>query len=577
MFDMESGNAIGKERCPACASMGRDRSGDNMAVYDDGHKYCFSCGHYIHGTGDKTMKANPVERNGNYKIYKGALKGIPERMIYEDTVRKFGYETAQVNGETAEVASFVKDGRTVAQHVRCPGKKFTWTGDTHRLPLWGQDKWKTGGRRVVVTEGEYDCMTVSQLQENRWPVVSVPNGAQSAVRAVKDNLEWLSSYDEVVIMFDMDEPGQEAAVKVAELLPPGKAKIASLPFKDANECLVKGKGKAVISSIWEARAYSPDEILHVSQISESMDTSETRVYPFPFPKMTDFLIGQRSGEITLWCSGTGSGKSTIIRELISDHLTSGRSVGAIMLEESPQETMDDMISLMINKPVRAQKAMRIMNDLRQKMGKGDPDIDIINEFTDEEYAEAKKALGNTGLYIYDHLGNSALTNLLARMEFMAVSLEVDVIVLDHITAAAAGLLGSQDDSYNGNNSERLVIDNIMKEMRSLVSRTGVRIDVISQLKKTQKAYEEGDRITLQDLRGSGSLSSVPNVVVALERDRQNPDPKLANTTSVRVLKNRLTGKAGVAACLFYDHETGRTREIDFALDDSGSILVDPND
>jgi len=114
----------------------------------------------------------------------------------------------------------------------------------------------------------------------------------------------------------------------------------------------------------------------------------------------------------------------------------------------------------------------------------------------------------------------------------------------------------------------------MKELRALVSRTGVHIDVVSQLKKTNKAYEEGERITLQDLRGSGSLSSVPNTVVALERDRQNADPKIANTTTVRVLKNRLTGKSGVASCLYYDHSTGRLQELDFAFDDGGELVHD---
>ena len=156
---------------------------------------------------------------------------------------------------------------------------------------------------------------------------------------------------------------------------------------------------------------------------------------------------------------------------------------------------------------------------------------------------------------------------------MAVSLGVNVIVLDHITAAAAGLLTSNTD-FDGGGSERLLIDNIMKELRALVSRTGVRIDVVSQLKKTQKAYEEGDRITLQDLRGSGSLASVPNTVIALERDRQNPDPKISNTTIVRVLKNRLTGKSGIAACLYYEHSSGRMSELDFAIDDEGKVVND---
>ena len=39
-----------KTRCPACAEKGRDRSGDNLGVYDDGHSYCWSCGYW--GRGD---------------------------------------------------------------------------------------------------------------------------------------------------------------------------------------------------------------------------------------------------------------------------------------------------------------------------------------------------------------------------------------------------------------------------------------------------------------------------------------------------------------------------------------------
>ena len=195
--------------------------------------------------------------------------------------------------------------------------------------------------------------------------------------------------------------------------------------------------------------------------------------------------------------------------------------------------------------------------------------------SDEEYADAKRCLSQTSLYIYDHLGNNAMANLLARMEYMAVSLKVDVIVLDHITAAAAGLMGMDRKDIEGGGSERIIIDTLMKELRSLAVRTGVHVDIVSQLKKTDKAYEEGDRITLQDLRGSGALASVPNTVVALERDRQNPDPIKANTTLVRVLKNRLTGRAGVATAIYYDRSTGRMREIDFATNDEGEVVFEP--
>ena len=504
----------------------------------------------------------------------GKVEALPDRKLTEKTTRFYGYQCVHKSDERIEIASFYRDGKVIGQKLRGPNKAFQWRGEASKSQLWGQHLWKSkGGKRLVITEGEIDCMTVGQLLDCKWPVVSLPNGAAGASRSIKDNLEFVTSYDEVVLMFDMDEAGRDAVKAVADILPPGKCKVATLPYKDANECLLKGQGKSVIQAMWESQMYSPDEIIHVSKIEKDDTMDNVRVYPFPFDGLSDFLLGQRSGEITLWASGTGSGKSTLLREVIYHHLDEGRSVGAIMLEESPQETVDDIISLMLNKPVRALRARKMMNKLRTELGKPPIDISVIDDLTDEEYANARRELEGTNLYIYDHLGNSGLQNLCARIEFMAVSLGVDVIVLDHITAAATGLLTSDND-FEGGSSERLLIDNIMKELRALVSRTGVRIDVVSQLKKTQKAYEEGDRITLQDLRGSGSLSSVPNTVIALERDRQNPDSRIANTTIVRVLKNRLTGKSGVAACLYYDHGTGRMKELDFGIDDEGKIVND---
>lgn len=32
-----------KEQCPSCARLGKDNNKDNLAVYSDGHKFCYSC------------------------------------------------------------------------------------------------------------------------------------------------------------------------------------------------------------------------------------------------------------------------------------------------------------------------------------------------------------------------------------------------------------------------------------------------------------------------------------------------------------------------------------------------------
>ena len=525
------------------------------------------------------MQEERIEEPKEFKVISGSFIDLNDRGITEKTCRVYGYQVAKINGKEVQIANYYRGGELIGQHLRGPNKQFAWKGTAKGAELFGQNLWKsTGGKRLVITEGEIDCMTVNQVLNGTWPVVSIPNGAQSAAQAIKDNLEFVNSYSEVVLCFDMDEPGQKAALEVAELLPPGKCKIAKLPYKDANECLQNAQSKHLASAIWEAQAYSPDEILHISKVVDTIDTmAETRVYPFPYDGLSEFLIGQRSGEISLWCSGTGSGKSTILRELRHHHLEEGRSVGCIMLEESPQETLDDMISLMLNKPVRAIRACRMMNDLRIKMGKKPINMSVVDDLSEEEYNGARDKLCQTNFYVYDHLGNNAMQNLLARMEFMAVSLKVDIIVLDHITAAAAGLMGMENKDIEGGGSERIIIDTLMKELRSLAVRTGVHIDIISQLKKTEKAYEEGDRITLQDLRGSGALASVPNTVIALERDRQNTDEKIANTTIVRVLKNRLTGRAGIASTLFYDHLSGRLKEIGFAMGEDGQLIFQPEE
>jgi len=573
----EESYVVDREQCPKCAEQGFDRSGDNLVVYSDDHKYCFRCEYYVPSNNSNKEKIAMEPTIIDFKKYTGSCVDISDRKIDHKTCRKYGYQVANVNGKEMHIAPYYRNGELVAQHLRGPDKQFKWSGSPSNCELFGQNLFKSnGGKRLVITEGELDCLTVSQLL-GTWPVVSVPNGASSAMKYIKGNLEFVNSYEEIVLMFDMDDAGQEAARKVAEILPPGRAKIAKLPYKDASDCYMRGNSKAVVNAVWEAQAYSPDEILHVSDVEDSSnDLVDAKVWPCPWDKMSEFCLGQRSGEITLYCSGTGSGKSTILREIMHHHLSEGRSVGAIMLEESPKETIDDMISLQLNKPVRAIRASRMMNELRTKMGKDPIDIEIVDDLTDDEYAAARKQLAQTSFYVYDHLGNNAMANLLARMEFMAISLGVEVIVLDHITAAAAGLMGMNSKDVDGGSSERIIIDSIMKELRALCVRTGVHIDIVSQLKKTDKAYEEGNRITLQDLRGSGALASVPNTVIALERNRQDPDPVVSNTTIVRVLKNRLTGRCGIASALFYDRTTSRLTEKDFAFGDDGEVMFDAN-
>lgn len=567
MRNHEGSNATGqRDQCPKC----QDGSCDNRVWYDDGHAYCFACSTYFPGEGQEPVVSAPKE-DVEWNPIIGACKALPHRRISDDTARLFGYRTANVNGKSCEVANYYKDGQLMGQKIRATeDKTFIWRGNASGIPLFGQNLWKSGGRKIVITEGEIDAMSIAEVQDRKWPVVSVPSGAAGAVKAIQNNYEFVSSFKEVVICFDMDEAGQAAAKKVAEILPAGKVSIVSLPRKDANDMLVHNDSSGLLTALWNAKGYRPDGILHVREVQSTTTSRDQEVWPFPWDCLTEYLIGQRSQEISMWTSGTGSGKSTIIRELVADHLNHGRTVGMLMLEESPEETMDDLISLQLGKPVRRIRSLRALNQLKASMGQ--ELVEFEDNLSDDEYEDAKAQLQSRDLYIYDSFGMTATDNIVSQVDYMASALGCDVVILDHITAAVTNIMAAD----NKTKGEREAIDEAMHNLRGIVTRTGVHLDVISQLRKPstgKKGYEEGARITIGDLRGSGALSSVPNTVIAMERDRQAADPRAANTSVIRILKNRFTGKTGVATALYYDYTTGRLAPTDFAVDGSGEVQI----
>ena len=58
------------ERCPKCSRNGADKSGNNLAVYSDTHKYCFACGYIDKGDIIERYKVKlnteRVEKNVNF-------------------------------------------------------------------------------------------------------------------------------------------------------------------------------------------------------------------------------------------------------------------------------------------------------------------------------------------------------------------------------------------------------------------------------------------------------------------------------------------------------------------------------
>ena len=355
--DLSDSVCVSHEPCPECGSR------DNLGRYSDGHGYCFGCGYYEKA---ETMEAAEYvgEDLGFTSVSseasaiketiftKGEIKALTKRGISKETCSKFDYRVGNYLGRTCQVANYRENNSITAQKMRFPDKTFQWNGSSRDLGLYGQWLWRDGGKMVIVTEGEIDALSVSQVQGNKWPVVSVKNGAQGAKKDVQKSLEWLESYETVVFMFDMDEPGQEAARACASILTPGKAKVARLPLKDANEMLMSGRVKELLNAIWEAKTYRPDGIVAGQDIWDAVRVDEVvESVDYPFPSMNKKTHGLRKGELTTITAGSGVGKSALVREIGYDLLQRGEKVGFIMLEESVKRTALGLMGLALDKPL----------------------------------------------------------------------------------------------------------------------------------------------------------------------------------------------------------------------------------
>lgn len=84
--------------CPNCKSMGKDRHGDNLAVYADGHKWCYSCSYYEPSSArDRITKQKLPEHPGTITLPEDAsseidflgMQWLAKYEITRDEIRSF--------------------------------------------------------------------------------------------------------------------------------------------------------------------------------------------------------------------------------------------------------------------------------------------------------------------------------------------------------------------------------------------------------------------------------------------------------------------------------------------------------
>jgi twinkle protein len=462
------------------------------------------------GVVDYTPKR--IEQAGNGKFV--AMRGITERtmedfgvLTYDDR-QEYVYPSGGKKVRTLEEKGFyAKDG---------------FKGDE----LFGMNFFTAGCSKIVtITEGELDALSVAQMLKSSYtnPVVSLPSATPS--RKLWENCkDWLNSFDKIVLSVDTDEAGNAVADKIAKLFPNKVYRVPHETYKDANEFLQAGKGNDFKSAWWNARKYTPENILNTTDqfLSLYNDTPEHQYVETGIVALDDKILGLMQGHFTVIKAPTGIGKTEVMRFLEYNMLQKGIPIAAWHLEETKLRSLLGLVSYDC-------KENLTRRDLIDEKKAHDRVVKSIESLTkDENFYQ---------FYLGDGQGTE---ELLEQIRFFREACGVRYVFFEPIQDVVAG--------KNEASKEETLAD-LSVRLSKIAAELNVGIVTIAH------TNDDGDP------KYCKMIGQRASVIIDLYRDKESDDPEERNTTHITVQKNRPCSEEGRAGKMRFNPDTFTLREV----------------
>lgn len=577
---------IRHEACPECGSK------DNLAVYEDGGKYCFGC-HYtvpslqyledaktntkIKVRSAASSKADPVvkektvskeliteEQNQELKD-KTELSGNGYRGISDEVLKFYGCRTEYDGDEVyARYYPYTIEGKLAGYKCRVHPKVFGGNiGNTGKdCDLYGQFRFNKG-KYILVVEGEEDAHAAYQMfleyarsknSDFVTAVVSLGLGVGSH-KQLANNYEFLNNFEHIILGFDSDDAGSEALDKAIAVLPKGKVKIAKwTKDKDPNEYLKKNNAKQFLADFYNAQTYVPAGVLGSNKLYDRM-MEQTRVEKLPFPsimkELNDMLAGGLSlGHIYNIAAGTGIGKTSLINEIIYHWIfNSPHTIGIVSMELAAGQYAEAIYSRHVSRKLammQSEEKIRFLeSDRSRNLGK------VLFETED----------GSPRFYLCEDRDGS-VEQLQDVIEQMVISSGCKVIVIDPLQDVLDGLSIDEQAVF-------------LKWAKSMIKSHGIAFIFINHKRKSGADAKSGD-MEEDDIHGSSTIIKSASANILLSRNKTAEDEIERNTTKIKLSKNRLVGLTGPAGELYYDNYTHTLhRKVEYFADHPELIKQQP--
>ena len=492
------------------------------------------------------------------EIGKLPYKGYPSRGLSLNVMKTYGVkcEMSVTDGEPIAFYFPHKKKGTITGYKRCcvragTSKKEKWRaiGDVDiSCDLFGANLQGTNTFRTYITEGEWDCLALHEAQlanpKRKFVpnVVSITFGAGNAAECVMNNKEYLDKSKERVVVFDNDEPGQEAMVELSLVYP--EFKTFKIETNDLNDMLLSDKEGLLSLSLNNIIDFQPEDIVtEALSVDELTEPLKKGVYLPILPMMSSKLHGFREGELTFIMAPEGAGKSTVAREIGYGLMTAGEAVGNVFLEESLKKTQQAYIAM--------------DNDVPLAAFREDPSIIPVENIKN---SIAKLINNKRSAWLECKFGSLRPSMVMPKFRHMH-HLGMKYIIFDHIHMALSGEVLKD---------ERQVIDQLCTEMAAFCESTGVAIICISHITEQKRQppkdssgnidYPYYYKVQNKDARGSGAFSQLAHNIIHIEP--QITEDGTRGNARVKIGKNREWGWLGVCDEFEQHPKTGRIQVIE---------------
>lgn len=288
--------------------------------------------------------------------------------------------------------------KSTGLNKRPDGSKDIWS-TTPFYTLFGWWLVKPSDRAVIITEGEVDAMSMSQL-ESGMPVLSMPSGA-SNLTWIDNDFDALRRFERIYIATDMDEAGERCAVEMSKRL--GQTRCFRLPvpggFKDANECQLNGAPELWEWASWVAgaRTYDPATLRSVSSLA---DEAKRRVQQWdaedagPTFCLPELAFSIRNGESTLIAGISTHGKSELSYQALLQEMKNGHKVCIASFEIDASEMLTNLAHQLVGHKPKTSDIDKAVAWLSEKLWFYYPKEDAKNShwspmLTDFQYANQR--------------------------------------------------------------------------------------------------------------------------------------------------------------------------------------------